>query len=146
MAKNFSEVHQVLETYKTAAYEKDIEKFLSLYAPEIHIYDCWGNWESKGIHSWKANVSEWFNGLRQEKVLLEVTFDDVVIEKTSTLAFVHCAVTFTGSQEESGVQLHQTTNRFTYALKKIDDSWAIAHEHSSLPIDMESGKGIFDLK
>ncbi|PSL26487.1 ketosteroid isomerase-like protein [Planomicrobium soli] len=146
MAKNFSEVHDVLETYKTAIHEKDVEKLLSLYSSEIHIYDCWGNWESKGIPSWKASVSEWFDGLREESVLLEVAFNDVVIEKTSTLAFVHCAVTFTGYQEESGVQLRQMTNRFTYGLKKVKDSWAIAHEHSSLPIDFETGKGLFDLK
>ncbi|WKA56525.1 YybH family protein [Planococcus shixiaomingii] len=142
MTKIFSEVYDVLEAYKTAAYEKDVEKFLSLYAPGIHIYDCWGNWESKGISSWETTVSEWFNGLREESVFLEVTFNEVVIEKTSTLAFVHCAVTFTGYQEESGEPLHQTTNRFTYGLKKVKNSWSITHEHSSLPIDFETGKGI----
>lgn len=146
MPKNFSEVHDVLEAYKSAIEEKNVEKLLSLYSSEIHIYDCWGSWESKGIPSWKANVSDWFNGLREGSVLLEVAFNDVVIEEISTLAFVHCAVTFTGYQEESGVKLQQMTNRFTYGLKKAQDSWIIAHEHSSLPIDFETGKGIFDLK
>ncbi|TWT07955.1 nuclear transport factor 2 family protein [Planococcus sp. CPCC 101016] len=144
MMKNFSDVQDVLETYRTAIQEKDIETLLSLYASEIHIYDCWESWESKGISSWEANVSGWFSGLREGNVLLKVTFDDVVIEQTSTLAFVHCAVTYTGYHEESGVQLQQTTNRFTYGLKKATDSWAIVHEHSSLPIDFETGKGIFD--
>ncbi|MDQ0430165.1 ketosteroid isomerase-like protein [Planomicrobium stackebrandtii] len=146
MVQNFSKVHDVLETYRTAIYEKDVEKLLSLYASEIHIYDCWGSWESKGIPLWKATVSDWFNGLREGSVLLEVAFNDVVIEETSTLAFVHCAVTFTGIQEESGMQLQQMTNRFTYGLKKAKGTWVIVHEHSSLPIDFETGKGIFDLK
>lgn len=146
MAQNFSEVYDVLETYRTAVHEKDVEKFLSLYASEIHIYDCWGSWESTGLPSWKANVAEWFNGLSEGGVLLEVAFDDVVIEETSTLAFVHCAVTFTGYQEESGLQLQQMTNRFTFGLKKAKDTWTIVHEHSSLPVDFETGKGIFDLK
>lgn len=146
MTMNFYEVHDVLETYKSAIQEKDDEKLLSLYATDIHIYDCWGSWESKGIQSWKANVSEWFNGLREEGVLLEVAFTDVVIEKVPTLAFVHCAVSFTGYQQQSGVKLQQTTNRFTYGLRKTQDSWEIVHEHSSLPIDFETGKGMFDLK
>lgn len=146
MTMNFYEVQDVLETYKNAVQEKDEEKLLSLYASDIHIYDCWGNWESKGIQSWKANVSEWFNGLREEGVLLEVAFTDVVIEKVPTLAFVHCAVSFTGYQQHSGVKLQQTTNRFTYGLRKTQDSWEIVHEHSSLPIDFETGKGMFDLK
>ncbi|MGK7379159.1 YybH family protein [Planococcus sp. 1R117A] len=146
MAERFSDVHDVLETYRTAIYEKDVEKLLSLYASEIHIYDCWENWESKGISAWKENVSNWFNGLREGGVLLKVAFDDAVIEETSTLAFVHCAVTFTGYQEESDMQLQQTINRFTFGLKKAKGSWAIVHEHSSLPIDFETGKGILDLK
>ncbi|WKA59297.1 nuclear transport factor 2 family protein [Planococcus shenhongbingii] len=146
MTQNFSDVQDVLETYRTAIQEKDVEKLLSLYASEIHLYDCWESWESKGISSWKANISEWFNGLSEGEVLLKVAFNDIVIEETSTLAFVHCTVTYTGYQKESGVQLQQTTNRFTFGLKKVEDSWAIVHEHSSLPIDFETGKGIFDLK
>ncbi|RLQ92807.1 nuclear transport factor 2 family protein [Planomicrobium sp. Y74] len=146
MTQNFSDVHDFLESYRSAIQEKDVEKFLSLYASEIHVYDCWETWEIKGIPSWKANVFEWFSALREENVLLEVTFNDVVIEKTSTLAFIYCMVTYTGYQEGTGVQLHQTTNRFTYGLKKVLDSWAIVHEHSSMPIDFETEKGIFDLK
>ena len=144
MTEGFFKVQDVLENYKTAVYEKDVEKFLSMYAPETHIYDCWGNWESKGISSWKECVEEWFNGLSNDGVLVKVNFNDLVIEEDSYLAFVHCAVTFVAHQEKSGEKLHQMTNRFTYALKKINESWVIAHEHSSLPINMESGKGIFN--
>ena len=143
MTEGFFKVQDVLENYKTAVYEKDVEKFLSMYAPEIHIYDCWGNWESKGISSWKEIVVEWFNGLNEDGVLLKVDFNDLVVEENSYLAFVHCAVTYAALQEESGEKLRQMTNRFTYGLKKVNDSWVIVHEHSSLPINMETGKGIF---
>ncbi|MFC5605055.1 YybH family protein [Sporosarcina koreensis] len=146
MAEGFFEVQDVLENYKTAVYEKNVEKFLSMYASEIHIYDCWGNWESKGISSWKESVLEWFNGLSEDGVLLEVAFNNLVVEENSHLAFVHCAVIYTAYQEESGEKLRQLTNRFTYGLKKVNGSWIIAHEHSSLPINIETGKGIFNLK
>ena len=146
MMEGFLKVQDVLENYKTAVYEKDVEKFLSIYDPELHIYDCWGNWEIKGISSWKENVVEWFNGLSVDGVLLKVDFNDLVVEEYSYLAFVHCGVTFAAHQEESGEKLRQITNRFTYCLKKVNESWVIAHEHSSLPINKESGKGIFNLK
>lgn len=142
MTENIYKVQDVLENYKTAIYEKNVERFLSIYAPEIHIYDCWGKWESKGISSWEENVIDWFNGLREDSVLLKVDFNDVVIEEDSYLAFVHCAVTFTAHQEESGEKLRQMTNRFTFVLKRFNESWVIAHEHSSLPINMETGMGI----
>jgi len=146
MTHVFSKVQDVLETYKTAVYEKDVEKFLSMYAPEMHIYDCWGKWEVKDLFSWKKNVAEWFNGLNEDGVLLKVDFRDLVVEEDSNLTIVYCTVTFTAHKEEAGEQLRQMTNRFTYGLKKVNESWFIAHEHSSLPINIETGKGIFNMK
>ena len=142
MTKGFLTILDVLENYKTAVYEKDVEKFLSMYAPEVQIYDCWGDWESKGISSWKENIIEWFNGLSEDDVLLNVDINDIVVEEDSYLAFVHCAITYAAHHEESGEKLRQMTNRFTFGLKKVNESWVISHEHSSLPIDMETGKGI----
>ncbi|WP_409300112.1 YybH family protein [Peribacillus sp. SCS-155] len=144
MKGNFIKVQDVLENYKSSVYEKDVERFLSTYAPEIHIYDCWGNWEMKGISPWRANVEEWFNGLKVDGVSLNVDFDDLVVTENLNLAFVHCAVTFAAHDIESGEKLRQTKNRFTFGLKKEDDFWLITHEHSSLPINMETGKGIFN--
>lgn len=146
MTESLLEVQEVLANYKTAVEEKDVEKFMSGYAPDIHIYDCWMNWEIKGNALWKEIVSGWFAELRAEGVLLKVDFHDVVIEESSSLAFVHCAVTYTGHQESSGEKLRQMINRFTFGLKKMDGSWLITHEHSSLPINPETGKGIFDSK
>lgn len=145
MTHVFSKVQDVLEIYKTAVYEKDVEKFLSMYAPEIHIYDCWGKWEVKDLFSWKKNVAEWFNGLNEDGVLLKVDFRDLVVEEDANLAIVYCTVTFTAYKQEAGEQLRQMTNRFTYGLKKVNESWFIAHEHSSLPINIETGKGIFNM-
>lgn len=145
MTHVFSKVQDVLEIYKTAVYEKDVEKFLSMYAPEMHIYDCWGKWEVKDLFSWKKNVAEWFNGLNEDGVLLKVDFRDLVVEEDANLAIVYCTVTFTAYKQEAGEQLRQMTNRFTYGLKKVNESWFIAHEHSSLPINIETGKGIFNM-
>lgn len=146
MTEGFFKIQDVLENYKIAIYEKDVEKFLSIYSPELHIFDCWGNWENKGISEWRGSVVEWFNGLNEDGVLLKVDFSDLVVEENSFLAFVHGAVTFAAYQEDSGEKLRQMTNRFTYGLKKVNEAWVIAHEHSSLPINMETGKGMFDLK
>ncbi|SDN24838.1 Ketosteroid isomerase homolog [Fictibacillus solisalsi] len=139
-------VQDVLDNYKSAVYEKDVERFLSGYAPDVHIYDCWGNWECRGIVPWKESVTEWFKGLKADGVFLNVGFNDLIVEENSNLAFIHCAVTFAAHHEESGEMLRQITNRFTFGLRKEKDSWLITHEHSSLPIDMNTGKGMFNLK
>jgi ketosteroid isomerase-like protein len=146
MMIGISKVQDVLENYKSAVYEKDAEKFLSAYAADVHIYDCWGNWECKDISSWRENVMMWFNNLREEGNLLKVDFNDLTIEENTNVAFVHCAVSYVAYSEESGEKLRQMTNRFTFGLKNVNESWLITHEHSSLPIDMQTGKGMFNLK
>ncbi len=144
MLTGVSNVEGVLENYKRAIYEKDVEKFLSIYDADVHIYDCWGKWESKGISLWKENVTNWFASMREEGELLKVDVSDVTIEENTNLAFVNCAITFAAYNETSEEKLRQITNRFTFGLKKTNESWLITHEHSSLPIDMETGKGMFD--
>ncbi|WP_226682919.1 YybH family protein [Sutcliffiella horikoshii] len=139
-----SNVDGVLEIYKQAIYEKDVEKFLAIYDENVHIYDCWGKWESKGISLWRENVVNWFESMRKEGEILRVDINDVTIEEDMNLAFVHCAVTFAAYSGRSEEKLRQITNRFTFGLKKISESWVITHEHSSLPINMETGKGMFD--
>ncbi|UAL47923.1 nuclear transport factor 2 family protein [Sutcliffiella horikoshii] len=139
-----SNVEGILENYKRAIYEKDVESFLAIYDKNVHIYDCWGKWESKGITLWRENVVNWFGGMREEGELLKVDFCDVTIEENMNLAFVHCAVTFAAYSGKSEEKLRQITNRFTFGLKKVNETWLITHEHSSLPIDMETGRGMFD--
>ncbi|MGM0840352.1 MAG: YybH family protein [Bacillota bacterium] len=139
-------VQDVLQQYKSSIHERDLERFLSIYDPDIHIYDCWGNWESKGIASWQKNVTEWFNGLKADGEILKVDFQDVVVEETTNLSFAHCAVKFAAHNESTGEKLRQIINRFTFCLQKANDTWLIVHEHSSLPISMEDGKGMFGLK
>ena len=146
MSINFNKVQEVLEHYKSSVYEKDVERFLTIYAPDIAMYDCWSDWECKGIYDWRANVEDWFNGLRAEGVSLSVDFNDLVIEEDVNLAFVYCSVTYIAQNAESGEKLRQLTNRFTFGLRKVNDSWIITHEHSSLPINKDTGKAIFDKK
>jgi ketosteroid isomerase-like protein len=145
MRLGFNTIQEVLENYKSAIYEKDDERFVSSFSSNIHIYDCWEDWECIGISKWKEIVKEWFNGLSEEGVLLKTDFDDLVVEENSDLAFVHCAVTF-AAHNKSGEKLRQMKNRFTFGLRKENESWTITHSHSSLPISMETGKGIFNLK
>ena len=138
-------VQEVLESYKRAVYEQDVEAYVSLYASDFHVYDCWDDWECTELSQWTASTKEWFEGLREEDVLLHVEYEDVAVEESSSLAFVRCNVTF-AAYNQSGEKLRQITNRFTFGLRNENGSWSIAHQHSSLPIHGETGKGIFTRK
>ena len=145
MNAGFTKVQDVIENYESAVYEQNVEKFISAYATNIQVYDCWEDWECKGISKWKEAVNGWFNGLKEEGVQLKIEFNDLVAEENVELAFIHSNVSFI-AYKGSGEKLRQMTNRFTFGLKKENNSWKIIHQHSSLPISMETGKGIFNLK
>ncbi|TGB00766.1 YybH family protein [Halobacillus salinus] len=146
MTSGISTAQEVLETYKQAVKEKDVEKLMSAYSPEIHIYDAWGNWELDGKAAWRDNVIGWFDGLNEEGVFLQVDLNDLVVEEGDDTAFAHCAVTYAAHKNETEEKLRQMSNRFTFCMKKVDGSWMITHEHSSLPINTENGKGMFHLR
>ncbi|WP_298825573.1 SgcJ/EcaC family oxidoreductase [uncultured Planococcus sp.] len=139
----FTEVRDVLNNYRDAVYEKDVEKFLSGYASDVHIFDCWQEWQFNGIEQWKNVVDEWFGGLVEEGVLLQAELYDESLKESEDLAHVHGSVSFTAF-DKTGKELRKMKNRFTFVLEKTEGSWRITHEHSSLPIGMEDGKAIFD--
>ncbi|KEO83977.1 nuclear transport factor 2 family protein [Tumebacillus flagellatus] len=142
MTIRFNTVQDVLENYKSSVAENDVEKYTAAYASDIHLYDCWDDWECVGISKWTDIVKAWFNGTKEEGVLLKTEFNDVVVEESETVGFVRCNITF-AAYNDAGEKLRQITNRFTFGLRKEDDSWKIAHQHSSLPVNGQTGKGVF---
>lgn len=140
MSNEQTPVHQALDNYAAAVHAKDVDAFIALYDDNVHIYDSWGQWQYTGIEAWRSMAGEWFSSLGNERVHVE--FNDVRSVAGEDVAFGHAAVTFAGISAE-GERLRAMTNRFTICLEKKDDGWKISHEHSSLPIDIETGKDIF---
>ncbi|MGE6414022.1 YybH family protein [Planococcus kocurii] len=138
----FTDVQDVLQNYRDAVYEQDVEKFLLSYAPNVHVFDCWEEWEYHGIEQWSTMVTEWFRRLAEEEMKLGVEIHKEAGKENAEMAYVHGSVSF-AALDQTGKELRKMSNRFTFVMEKIDDSWRIVHEHSSLPIDMESGKAIF---
>lgn len=143
MSIRLPRVQDVIENYRSSVHEQDVEKHVSAYASDVHLYDCWNDWEMRGLSSVTDMVTGWFRSLQEEGVSSKVDFADVVIEENENLAFVRSLVTFT-DYNQSGEKLRQLTNRFTFGLRKENDSWIIVHQHSSNPISFETGKGIFN--
>ncbi|MGB6407708.1 MAG: nuclear transport factor 2 family protein [Planococcus donghaensis] len=137
----FKTIQDVLTNYQKAVYEKDVDKFLLGYAEDVHIYDCWGEWEYTGTDAWRQVVAEWFNGL-EEKMLLKVEFHNELVKESDNLAYVHSMVSYT-AVDLTGKELRNMKNRFTFIMIKTQDSWQIIHEHSSLPINPENDHAIF---
>lgn len=140
MSDEQNPVTQAMDAYAAAVDAKDLDAFVAIYDDDIHVYDSWGQWQYTGIGAWREMAAGWFHSLGDEHV--QVEFKDVQSAVGDSVAFGHAAVTFTAISAE-GKRLRAITNRLTMSLEKKNGAWKIAHEHTSLPIDLETGNGIF---
>jgi ketosteroid isomerase-like protein len=86
-------------------------------------------------------VQMWFDSLGDN--LCEARFAEVVATVRDDVAFAHAAVRYAEVTAE-GEQADAMMNRITMALELRKGEWKIVHEHTSLPLDMETAQGIFD--
>lgn len=122
-----------LNAYAQAVYTKDIEAFVAVYTPDAHTFDAWGQWELRGADALREMASGWFGSLGDERVIIE--FGDLTLTANDDIAWAHTAVTF-AAESASGERLRAMTNRATFCLTRQQGTWHIAHQHTSLPIDM----------
>jgi uncharacterized protein (TIGR02246 family) len=133
-------VQSALQAYTDAVYAKDVDAFVAVFDDEVRVFDMWGSWSYDGIEAWRAMAVGWFDSLGDERVRVE--FADVESTVDEDIAVAHAFVTFTGLSAE-GAALRSLNNRLTWVLRKTDDgSWKVAHEHTSAPADLETGKVI----
>jgi uncharacterized protein (TIGR02246 family) len=132
-----SEVGAVLETYRNAVHAKDVDRFVAIFADDVRVFDMWGTWSHDGIDAWREMAEGWFGSLGEE--LVRVEFDDVRETVGDDVAIVSAFVTFTGLSAD-GEELRSLNNRLTWGLRKTDETWKVAHEHTSAPVEMTTGK------
>lgn len=128
-----------LNAYAAAVYAKDVEAFAAAYTPDAHTFDAWGLWELKGEAALREMATGWFGSLGDERVIIE--FSDLSLTASDEVAWAHAAITF-AAESASGERLRAMTNRATFCLARSQGTWKIAHEHTSLPIDMATMSAI----
>jgi uncharacterized protein (TIGR02246 family) len=132
-------VRDALARYSAAAYDKDVDAFVALYADDVHVFDMWNSWELRGIDAWRNMAAGWFSSLGDERVVVKAS--DVVSKMMGEMALGHATLTFTAISAE-GTELRSLDNRITLALRRTDNAWKIFHEHTSGPIDHKTMKGV----
>ncbi|WDF33343.1 nuclear transport factor 2 family protein [Arthrobacter agilis] len=126
----------VVEQYASAVLQKDAEALLSLYDDEARIFDLWSAWSYEGKAAWRVAIGEWFGSLGDERVRVE--FDDVLSIVAEDLATVVATISYCEIGGD-GTDGRSMENRLTWVLRRLDGSWRIVHEHTSAPVDAETG-------
>ncbi|HVU15282.1 MAG TPA: nuclear transport factor 2 family protein [Candidatus Didemnitutus sp.] len=130
---------QILDRYKTAVFDKDVEAFMAIHDDDLHVFDMWGRWSLRGAKAWREMATGWFSSLGNERVV--VSANDAESTQNADLMIGHATLTFAAMSAE-GKELRSLNNRLTAALRRSGGSWKIFHAHTSVPIEHQSLKGI----
>ena len=134
-----TEVDSFFDQYAKTVFEKDLEGFLALFDEKVYVFDMWGTWLYEGLAAWRSMVADWFGSLGAERVA--VTFDDRRITTAGDMALATAFVTFTALSAE-GEKLRSLQNRLSWTLQKKNGQWKIIHEHTSAPIQHDTGRAV----
>lgn len=140
MADADTPVHRLLAAYSAAVLAKDVDAFCALYADDVHVFDLWGRWTREGIAEWRAMAQGWFSSLGDERVQVDIA--DVRADASAELVAGTATLTYHGLAAD-GRELRSLDNRITLVARRAGDAWKIVHEHTSIPIDHATGKGVF---
>jgi len=131
-------VLMILDRYKDAVFAKDVEAFVALYDDaDVHVFDTWAEWSREGVDAWRGVAVEWFGSLGDERVLVD--FSEVRTRVTQELALLHAFVRY-AAVDAQGKELRSMSNRLTMVLRPVDGGWKVVHEHTSAPVDPDTGK------
>ena len=132
-------VMSIIEAYKQAVLDRDVDGFVGLYHQNVRVFDAWGVWSYEGLGAWRKMIEGWFSSLGNEQV--RVTVEDLQVLGGQDLSVASAFVTYTGLSAD-GHELRSMQNRVTWTLTSDGNALKIAHEHTSAPINFEDSKAI----
>ena len=135
MSNHEQAILKIFDQYKASVWNKDLDEYMSLYAEDVCVYDLWGVWVYQGQSKFRNMVTEWFNGLGDERDAVE--FSEIKVQVSGSLAVAHAFIRFAAISAQ-GNELRALHNRLTWTLILTDGVWKISHQHTSAPIDFNS--------
>lgn len=133
------ELMELIDDFSMAIEQKNIEKIMSFYSDEVVAFDLMPPLKYVG----KSEYRKAWQNITKAKGPFVFEFHDLHLESCSDVAFCHSLVNM---QADMGDGEMNTWIRYTGGFRKINGSWRIVHESTSVPIDMNTQKGMFDLR
>lgn len=146
--KNFSagagpekEIRNIIETAAAAFRERDINKIIAFYAPEVVAFDIEPPLQYLNRNEYKKS----WDILNEFQAGASLEPNDLHIRVNENIGFSRCLFHFTGTTKQDGKKI-DFWMRNTACFEKINGQWLIVHEHSSVPVNVMEGKARTDLK
>jgi ketosteroid isomerase-like protein len=119
----------------------DLERVMSIYAPDMVSFDIVPPLQHVGAASKRKNWVDVFSNYQHP---LGYEIRNLTVAVSGDVAFGHSLNRISGTLKNG-----RTTDfwlRWTTCFRKFDGTWRIAHDHVSVPLDLESGQALLNLE
>lgn len=134
-------IREIIEERVGAVRAGDVDALMGGHAPDVVMFDALDPLRYVGSEAVGERAAQWLSWYRGP-VGYEVR--DLSVTAGGEAAFCHYLYRVTGTMT-NGREVDMWV-RSTLCFRKTDGAWVVAHEHTSVPFDAESGKASVDLK
>ncbi|UVE17680.1 nuclear transport factor 2 family protein [Pseudomonas sp. LS44] len=136
---DLAQLHALLDSWAQGFQAKDVDQVMSTYSEDIVAFDAIQQLQFKGRDAYRAH---WQACMAMCPGLPTYAVSEQNISISGELAIAHYLGHCGGTDAEGNCQ--GGWSRVTQGFRKLNDRWLIFHEHFSFPVDIESGKALFD--
>lgn len=137
------EVKKIFSDFAAAIRSGKLDEIMDFYDRSIVAFDMMPPLQFIGLNKYQKSWDECFTSYFEFPVQFEYVEQN--IEVADDIAFSHSLVHMSGAAKKDGEKM-EAWMRNTTCLKKLDGAWKITHEHNSVPLELETGKGMMNLK
>ena len=134
-------IQRLIDDGIRAIRDKNIAGVMSLYAQEVVSFDIVPPLRYVGADAFRKVWEEVFS-VYQGPIDYEV--HDLNITVGDDVAFTHSLNRISGTMNTG--QKTDLWLRWTACFRKINGKWLIVHHQNSVPVDLETGRAVLDLK
>ena len=134
-------IRQRVEDFAKAVGAKDIDRVMSLYAPNVVSFDLNPPLRYAGTDNKRRAWQEFFATYTGPVAYAP---SELNITRDGELAFVHSLNHVQGTMA-SGHSADLWV-RWTACFRRIDGVWLVLHDHVSVPADLKHGQAVLNLK
>lgn len=135
-----AEIRHQVDTLVAAVRGMDLERVMACYAPDIVSFDIVPPLRHVRAEAKRRN---WVNAFAAYAPPLSYEVRELEISAGDEVAFAHSLNRMSGTLKNGkGTDVWV---RWTACFRKIDGTWLIAHDHVSVPADLERRAALLDL-
>lgn len=134
-----AEIRHQIERLVDAIQTRSIDRMESIYAPDIVSFDVNPPMRRMGL---AAKLATWADAFEAFRSPLDYEVRELTIDVDGEIGSAH-SVNRLSAVSEDAIRRGPWV-RATLCFRKIDGEWRITHDHVSVPVDIESGRGALE--